>query len=261
VARGRSRRAGAEIGGDDGRIGRDLARAAARDLLTLVEHHHPARQRHDDFHDVLDNDERDAGAMDVAHQVDREFYFLLGEARHGFVEQQHLGFSGERAGDFQPLAAGRAKRTRRRIRQPAHADALQHGAGFRFGLRPMRGAQERADHDVLQHRHAFKRLRHLEGARQSELRPRLRRHAGDVMAFEQHLARGRNQIASQAIEEGRLAGAVRSDQAENIARLQRDAGGIDGLEAAKGLGDVAGFKEHWRLLSLPQQACACPIAG
>ena len=58
-----------------------------------------------------------------------------------------------------------------------------------------------------------------------------------------------------------LARTVRPDQAENVARLQRHAGGIDGLEAAKGLGDVAGFKEHWRLLSLPLQACAYPIAG
>ncbi|MEA3112763.1 MAG: hypothetical protein QOG58_2562, partial [Caballeronia sp.] len=27
----------------------------------LVKHHHPRRQRHDDFHDVLDNDQGDAG--------------------------------------------------------------------------------------------------------------------------------------------------------------------------------------------------------
>ena len=34
------------------------------------------------------------------------------------------------------------------------------------------------------------------------------------------------------------------DQAENVALLQRHGGRIDGLEAAKGLGHVAGFKEH-----------------
>ena len=124
----------------------------------------------------------------------------------------------------------------------------------------MRGAQERADHHVLQHRHAFEGLRHLEGARQPELRPRLRRHAGDVVAFEQHLARGRHEIAGQAIEEGRLAGAVRPDQAENVALLQRHAGGIDRLEAAKGFCDVAGFKEHWRLLPRParRRLAPCP---
>ena len=70
---------------------------------------------------------------------------------------------------------------------------------------------------------------------------------GDVVAFEQHLAGGRYEIAGQAIEEGRFAGAVRSDQAENVALLQRHAGRVDGFEAAEGLCHVAGFKEHWVL--------------
>ncbi len=67
----------AEIGLDHGRVAGDLARAAARDLAALVKHHHPRRQRHDDFHDVLDDDERDAGTMDVAHQIDRELHFAF----------------------------------------------------------------------------------------------------------------------------------------------------------------------------------------
>ena len=62
------------------------------------------------------------------------------------------------------------------------------GAGLGLGLAAMRGAQEGADHHILQHGHAFKCLRHLEGPRATELRPRLRRQIGDVVAFEQHLA-------------------------------------------------------------------------
>ena len=103
--------------------------------------------------------------MDVAHEIDRKLHLALGQAGHGFVEQQHLGLGRERARDLEPLAAGRAERARRRIRKPRHADTLQHGAGLGLGLGAMRGAQERADHHVLQHRHAFKGLRHLEGAR------------------------------------------------------------------------------------------------
>ena len=86
---------------------------------------------------------------------------------------------------------------------------------------------------------------------------RLRRQVGDVLAFEQHLAGGREQIAGQAIEEGRLAGAVRSDQAENIALLQRHRCRIDGLEAAEGLGDVARFKEHGWLPPRPAPPAPC----
>ena len=77
---------GAEIRRDDRRIARHLARAAACDLPALVKHHHPGRQRHDDFHDVLDNDEGNAGTMDVAHQIDGKLHFPLGEACHRFVE-------------------------------------------------------------------------------------------------------------------------------------------------------------------------------
>src|SRR5439155_18088623 len=93
-----------------------------------------------------------------------------------------------------------------------------------------------------------KGLRHLEGAGEAELRARLRRETRDVVTCEQHLAGCRNEIAGQAVEEGRFAGAVRTDQAKYVALLQGHAGGIDGLEAAKGLCHVARFKEHHRLL-------------
>ena len=53
------------------------------------------------------------------------------------------------------------------------ADALQHGARPGLGLGAMRGAQKRADHHVLQHRHALEGLRHLEGAGEAERRARL----------------------------------------------------------------------------------------
>ena len=234
----------AEIGFDDGRVAGDVARAAACDLPALVKHHHPGRQRHDDFHDVLDNDQGNAGTMDVAHQIDGKLHFALGEACHRFVEQQHLGLGRQRAGDFKPLAARRSQRPRRRVRQPAHADAFQHGERTRFGFGAMRRAQKRADHHILQYRHALERLRHLKGPREAALRAGFRRQMGDVLTFEQDLAGRRQEVAGQAIEEGGFAGAVRPDQAENVALLQRYRGGIDRLEAAKRFGDLAGFKEH-----------------
>jgi len=114
----------------------------ASDLLALMKHHDPARQRHDDFTDVLDDHERDAGAMDVAHQIDRELDLLLGSARPWLRRASNtFGSVRERTGNFQPLAAGRAEASAPAHRQPAHADALQHRAGFCFGDGAMRGAQ------------------------------------------------------------------------------------------------------------------------
>ena len=197
---------------------------------------------------MLDDDERDAGTVDVAHEIDGELHLALAlRPGHGLVEQQHLRLGRQRAGDLQPLAAGRAERARRRVRKPAHADALQHRARPGLGLGAMRGAQEGADHDVLQHRHAFKGLRHLERAGKPEPRALLRREVGDVVPLEQHAARGGLEIAGQAIEEGGFAGAVRADQAENIALLQRDGRIVHRLEAAERLCDVARLKEHGRL--------------
>ena len=61
--------AAAEIGLDDGGIAGNLARRAAGDLAALVEHHDALGQRDDHLHDVLDDDERDPGAVDLPHQL------------------------------------------------------------------------------------------------------------------------------------------------------------------------------------------------
>src|SRR6266851_2596256 len=138
------------------------------------------------------------------------------------------------------------------------------GARAALGFSAMRGAQKRADHHVLQHRHSLECLRHLEGAREAEMRAGFRRQIGDVVALEQNLAGGRQQVAGQAIEQSGFAGAVRSDQAENIALLQRHRSRVDSLEAAKGFCHIAGFKEHGLLPLRPLSPAPCvagPIAG
>ena len=94
--------------------------------------------------------------MDVAHQIDRELHLAQGEACHRLIEQQHLGLRCQRACDFQPFAAGRPKRPRRRIGEPGHADPLEYGARACFGLGAMRAAEKRqaGNDDVrLEHQH------------------------------------------------------------------------------------------------------------
>jgi hypothetical protein len=76
------------------------------------------------------------------------------------------------------------------------------------------------------------------------MRARLRRQTRDVLTLEQHLAGCRLQIAGQAVEQRGFSGAVRPDQAENIALLQRHGCRVDGPIAAEGFGDVASLKEH-----------------
>jgi len=51
-------------------------------------------------------------------------------------------------------------------------------------------------------------------------------HVGDVLAFEQDLARCRQQVAGQAVEQSGFARAIRADQAENVALFQSHGGGV-----------------------------------
>ena len=125
----------------------------------------------------------------------------------------------------------------------AEAHSLQHVArlGPRVGGIGM--AQQGADRGIVEHRHRFEGERHLEGARQSQRGACLRREARDVPAGEGHGSGRHRQVAGQAVEEGRLAGSVGADQAEDVALLDRHRDVIDRLEAAEGLGDVAGVDQ------------------
>ena len=164
--------AAAEIGLDHRRVAGDLARRAAGDLAALVEHHDAAGQRDDHLHDVLDDHDGDAAAMDAPHQLDRLAHLGRRQAGHRLVEQQRLGLGGERAGDLQPLAAGRAEALGRRVGQRAEPDPLQHVARLGARLARVVMAQQGADRGVVEHRHRFEGERHLEGAGESRARAR-----------------------------------------------------------------------------------------
>jgi hypothetical protein len=99
---------------------------------------------------------------------------------------------------------------------------------MRARSRAVRMAQERADHDVLEHRHVLEGRRHLEGAADAEPGVLLGRRARDVDAVEAATrARRSAAIAGEAVEEGRLAGAVRADQADDLALLDGQIGAVD----------------------------------
>src|SRR6185436_14476545 len=91
---------------------------------------------------------------------------------------------------------------------------------------------------VLGDRHAAKQAGDLEGARQAEPRPLLRRKPGDLDAVENDLPFGRSIDATDDIDQGRLAGAVRSDDRADL--VVADAQGYirQRVEDAKALADA-----------------------
>ena len=85
----------------------------------------------------------------------------------------------------------------------------------------VRMAQEGADHHIMKHAHVLEGGRHLEGAADAGACMRLRRRPSQVHAIEDDAAGGRHGFAGEAVEERRLAGAVRADQTDDLALRQR----------------------------------------
>ena len=221
----------AEIGFDDGVLPDHGFRRAAGDDMALVEDQDALGQRHDHFHDVLDDDDGDAHVVDAPHQRDRRLQFGRRQAGKQLVEQQQARLGGEHAGDFEALASRRAERARPLI--AAQSGQLDDATGLIAGIVAMRMPQERADHHVLQHRHVFERDRHLEGATDAGAGMNGRPGTGHVLAVEDDAAGGRQGLAGEAIEEGRFAGAVRADQADDLVLVHGEIGARHRKEAAE----------------------------
>jgi hypothetical protein len=72
-------------------------------------------------------------------------------------------------------------------------------------------------HHIVEDGHILERRRHLERAPDARARMHLRGRARHVDTVEQHAARRGHRIAGKAIEEGGLAGAVGTDQPDDLA--------------------------------------------
>src|SRR5207249_9910616 len=93
-----------------------------------------------------------------------------------------------------------------------------------------RVALEGAADDILEHRHPTERAHELPGARDAETADALRTGVGDVGAREDDPSRVRVEVAGEAVEERGLAGAVRPDQPDDLARADREGDVLVGNE-------------------------------
>ena len=134
------------------------------------------------------------------------------------------------------------------------ADELDRLARGLARLLAVRMAQERADHDVVEDGHVGKGRRNLKSAADAESRMRFRRSPRHVRAVEPHRSAGRDQVAAKAIEERGFAGAVRPDQADDVAFLDLEVGLRDGAKAPERLRDGARFKQHGGPPAAPMSA-------
>src|SRR6185437_10146570 len=118
--------------------------------------------------------------------------------------------------DLEPLAPRRAEAAGRLIGLAAEADEGDDLARLLPRIVAVGMAQEGADHDVLEDGHLLEGRRHLEGTADAETRMRLGRGVGDVDLGEDDAPARRHQIADETVEEGRLAGPVGTDEADDL---------------------------------------------
>src|SRR5690606_20513629 len=107
-----------------------------------------------------------------------------------------------------------------------------------------------AEHHVVEHGRHVEEFDVLEGARDAEAGNAVRRHLRDVLALEADTAGCRLIDAAYEVEDRRLAGAVRTDDREDLALVDAEADAVDGLDAAEMHGQVFDFQQRHRFFSL-----------
>src|SRR3954463_12608912 len=230
----------AEVGLDYLAVIDHVARRALGDQLAVVEHHETVRNRQHHLHDVLDHNDGDALLGDLADDGQRIVHFGLVETGVDLVEHQETRPHGEAFGKFQALATRQGQRRRRLIGHVGQAGKGQMLARNALRLAHVAGvpAEQRPRGDVVLHGHLWKRLNDLKRAGQALPCNLVWLRARDVLAFEVDAAcRGRVD-ASDEIDERGLARTIRTDQADTLALLDREADAIDGIQAAEPPRDI-----------------------
>src|SRR5215813_7416293 len=103
--------------------------------------------------------------------------------------------------------------------------------------RPPRNGRGNAH--IVEHAERGKNLRHLERARNPQLRDLARRSACDFLVLEEDRALARFQMPGDHVDESRLAGAVRADHADGLLGRHTDGNVARGYQRTEGLFQIA----------------------
>jgi hypothetical protein len=199
-----------------------------------------------------------AVVADPADQVAEHVDFLVIEAAGGLVEQQDLRLGRQRARQLDALLG-----TERQAGHHGVGDAVEVEIaddlvdllvefGFaaadpaeiqRVGDDVAVGAGMGADPDVVEHREIGEKCHVLKGAADADFGDLVGRARQDALAFHQNVAGAGLIEPGEAVEERRLAGAVRSDQAEDRALVHVERHTVQRDDAAEHDADVANRKQ------------------
>ncbi len=226
---------------------RQLALRQAAVIVALgddsaMTHDSDARRNLDDFAELVrDEDDRHAARGHGAQRPEKPIGLARGQRRGRFIEDQDAGAAHQRLGDLDPLLLADRQIGDHSVRvevdvevAPDGGKALDHRLSRQATVRP--GA---ADQQVLGDRvalHEFEMLvDHADAERQGIGRiADLHRLAIDL---DDALVGGIG--AEEHVHQAGLAGTVLTEQAEDVARMQRQVDTAHRLNRAKALGDAA----------------------
>jgi len=178
--------------------------------------------------DVLDPDDRDLPLLqrpDGPDQLDR---LSLGQAAADLVQQKHHRVGRQCTSHLEALAMEEAQALRSPVGQLAQLALVENFETVlvSVGATPA-GARGGPDQDILEDGHAAERSRHLVRASDAKPAPVGLAGAGDIDSFEADAAAVGAEGAGEDVEEGGLAGAVGSDDADRLSRRQREADALE----------------------------------
>ena len=174
--------------------------------------------------------------------------FRMVEPAGGFIEQQQFRRVGERARELDPFTNPERQRARRTVRNAFEAEFLDQRVGAlgdlsflaprqrkakRIGQKSAARHRVRADAHVLAHGHGRKQSDVLERPRDAERNELMPGDAGKRPPVEHDRPCSRIIEARDAIEEGRLACAVRADQAADRAARDLEGNVLERRHAAE----------------------------
>src|ERR1700733_11711108 len=226
-----------------------LVGLAIGDFLTRHQYDKTAREAHHRAHDVLDQDDGDALFVESNEQSQYLLDFRMSETGHRLVGDQEFWLRGHGARQFElaHFDLGKIARQVSRLGFETHF-AQQVGATVLDDIRGMMGAARRdgvkqRDADIVDQTQTDERPRQLKASRQAAMGTLMGFEAIQRMAVEANAALLIAQRAADAIDQRRLAGAVRPDQAEPLARRDRERNVVERDKAAETLAEIFDLKE------------------
>src|SRR4051794_35140746 len=238
----------AEIRLDDAGMVLHLQRSPFRNLLPEAQHGDPVRDRHDELHHVLDQEDSDAsGLVEVGKKLVQLLYFARAETGRRLVEKQKARRDCKRSRNLEELLVPEVETAGLGVPVVREARVLKDFLGqrerrLRLHRQPLTYAcvasRIRAEHDVLQHRELVEQLKVLKRAGHAPSCHHMRLQAGNVLPVEYDPTLRRLVDPRDAVEDRRLARAVWADERVNGPSLHIHREPIHGREAAEADCDV-----------------------